>query len=249
MILCLSERTFGSSLLLWHVLSESTWSVQSQSLNIDDVSRVSARSLAEAGDDHADEGATAGDTKDNEADHVVDGHESSGRDLVEVANRLGVLSSGNTSFVKRVTGGKLARGAVSPDESGDPPGESTAAGTATDETRAERSETVVNAGGEGDEKGTNHGDHLLDETPGEPGNEVAMDIGQGTFSVVDSGDLLGTSSISTVEAGAVGVGESVLSEEDAESNETTAAGESAEARNCDAAGTSANDLAFESVHL
>ena len=101
---------------------------------------------------------------------------------------------------------------------GDHPGESTAATRETLEKTADVSELRGNAGSEEDEKGTNPGEHQPDETQSVPENELAMDIGQGAVGVLDSFDELFSSIRCTVEAGVVGVGESVDSEGDAESN-------------------------------
>ena len=180
MILSFSERTFGSSPVLAcsqrKYLVSSRWCI-----------KVSARSLAEAGEENADGDATAEKTHDDPADNVVCGHEMSGRDLVVVVRVLVVLSMGNLSFVsKSVTGGELARGAESPDDTGDPPRESTAAPKASEESLAENIELTGNANEEEGEKCANESDHQLDETPSEPENEVAMDIGQGAVGVLDS---------------------------------------------------------------
>ena len=211
-----------------------------------------ARSLAEAGDDHADEGATAGDTHKDPADHVVDVHESSGRELVQgggVLNISGSFSNSKLSFGKGVTRCELARGAESPDDTGDPPGEATTAGTAADETLANSGEATGDHHADTDEEDTGKRDHLLGETPGEPCDKVTVDISQISSGVLSSAEGLGTSSVNSVVGSVVGVGESELAEEDAEGDETTAAGESAKAGDGSTAGTGASELRLESVHL
>ena len=163
-------------------LSESTWSRTSQFVK----NKGLARSLSEAGEENADEIENQETTHHDVAEQEEFEHELSGLDLVVVVRAVVVLHEFKLSFVKRITGGVLARGVESQDVTGDHPGESTEATRDTLETTAEVSELQVNATSDAEENETNPGEHHPDETQSEPENELAMDIGQGAVGVLDS---------------------------------------------------------------
>ena len=132
------------------------------------------QSLAEAGNDATDEGATARRTDKDPGDQVVDTHEVSRFGLNE-ETWGGVFGEG-------VTRGELSSGTESPDHTHDPGNEAGAGNTAGEEGVQACSKHAA-LGRDPHEESTEDGrgdeGDLVGKHPGEPHDEVSVDISDG----------------------------------------------------------------------
>ena len=209
-----------------------------------------------AGTDHTEEGAAAGDAHADPGDEVVDGHEVSGGDLVEagLAVKLTLLPSvifSSTRFDASggyVTGGVLTVLLESPDHTEDPPEEATAAHTAATKTHEALAEGSAEEGEETGSDDGEDGEELGPEAPREPGNELAVHVSDiksvGSEALSSWLELLDTS-LNTVPGGQVGVAVGVLAEVADKGEVSSAHGEGADASAHLSAGASVGDL----VHI
>lgn len=215
------------------------------------------RSLAHAGDEGTDDGAAARDAHNDPGDQEVDVHEVSGRVLVQAAGSgsiaLDSLSPGSSVLIcgNDITGGEVSSGTESPDETADVPGEATEGNTAATKATEAGSSGGVDGTADCAEETGGDGEKGLDETPKEPGDEFAVDIGDiGSTSESLFGGLEGWAAVNvSVPCLSVGVGESVLAKESNEGDSASTAGECANAGDCSTNASSAGDLLLEAVHL
>ena len=215
-------------------------------------------SLADAGEEGADDRATASGAHEDPGDQEVDPHEVSRGVLREAASSLGValdgLSPGGfvSSSRHNVARGVSASSAESPDKTSDVPGEATAANTETTEGANAATERGADGTADGSKDAGTDREEGLDEAPEEPGDELSVNVGD-IRSVGGGGSDLtceeGVLATDTAVPGlSVGVVEGELAEEHDKGDSSGAAGETDQAHDGGAEATSSLDSGLVVVH-
>ena len=175
----------------------------------------------DAGTDHTEEGAAAGDAHADPSDEVVDSHEVSRGDLVKagLVLELGLLPQLSLGLVEAsrcdVARGELAVLLEPPDHTKDPPEEATAAKGASTKAHNTLSEGGAEKSQETGRRDSHHGQELGPKAPYEPGKELAVHVSHinGSVREVLSGWLerLAADGLNTVPGRQVRVAVGVLS--------------------------------------